>query len=201
MNTDAAQILDTYLRQLRGALRPMAAAQANDIVQEIASHVTDRALIDGQLDGPTVTATLRQLGDARELAGRFLQNAAAYGRAPAKSKLLLMLGRLRQLVTALGRLLLAAGAYAVSGVALACALAKPWYGDRVGLWVMTDIDGDLTYQLGRVATVPTAANELLGLWIVPLGLSIGLTAAALTTLWLRRVWQNQRPTRHLTTLA
>jgi hypothetical protein len=74
--------------------------------------------------------------------------------------------------------------YGTALIALGCALLKPFTPERIGLWVREDATGDLSYQLGRVAMPPTDARELLGWYIVPLGLVVGALALTVTTRYL-----------------
>jgi hypothetical protein len=61
-----------------------------------------------------------------------------------------------------------------------CALAKPFYPGTAGLWAFHDATGDLTLSV-RLGSepVPKGAHELLGWWIVPIGLlvAVGLMVA------------------------
>jgi hypothetical protein len=57
------------------------------------------------------------------------------------------------------------------------AIAKPFDPDRVGLWVMNH-DDSVTAKAGLqiyVHGMPVSGHDLLGWWIVPLGLLLGLS--------------------------
>jgi len=56
--------------------------------------------------------------------------------------------------------------------------------DRVGLWVQRVPPDDWSFQLGRVATAPADAREVLGWYIVPLGLLVGAIALTATSRYL-----------------
>lgn len=71
--------------------------------------------------------------------------------------------------------------------------AKPFAPDRVGLWVLPDPTGDLSLSLGRHGT-GAAGHDVLGWWIIPIGLAVGVACAVLTyRVDLRFIRQLARP--------
>jgi hypothetical protein len=69
--------------------------------------------------------------------------------------------------------------YAIAGCWLLTALAKPFAPDRVGLWLLPDATGDLSLSLGRHGAGVTG-HDILGWWIIPIGLTVGIVCAVLT---------------------
>jgi hypothetical protein len=85
--------------------------------------------------------------------------------------------------------------YATALIGLGCALFKPFTPERIGLWVRQVAPDDVTYQLGRVSTPPSDARELLGWYIIPLGLVVGGIAFAATSRFLLAKVRKFRSTR------
>jgi hypothetical protein len=69
--------------------------------------------------------------------------------------------------------------YAFAGCRLLTALAKPFAPDRVGLWLLPDPTDDLSLSLGRHGA-GAAGHDILGWWIIPIGLTVGVICAFLT---------------------
>jgi hypothetical protein len=86
--------------------------------------------------------------------------------------------------------------YFVAGAFFLCALLKPIYPKTAGLWSLADAgDLSLSLRLG-VSGAPANGRELLGWWIVPLGLFLGLVLVLFTFrfgLWSIRKFRRTRP--------
>jgi len=178
----AQALLQDYLAKVEAGLRGLPKEQAADILQELRSHVIDRA--GDMLSEAKLQEALLALGDPAQLAGQYvtqdLFDRTSVTRSPA-----LMLRSLFHWATlslqgfavALASLFL----YLVGGAMLLLAVAKPFNPDRVGVWTMNP-DGTLagahSLQIALHGTVQ--GHELLGWWIVPLGLFLGLSLIVLT---------------------
>jgi hypothetical protein len=182
--------LEAYLSRLRSKLRRLPDAQAAEIVEEIRSHVHESAAEGGALAEPTVAAALERLGTAEQLAAMYLTQDVLSRGERAPWRLLESLFRWATLSLAgCGALLACLAGYALAASFAFCALAKPFAPASVGLFQLDDSD---TYSLHLgLKGCPPAGHELLGWWIVPVGLLVGLGGFWLTTrfaLWsLRRM--------------
>ena len=172
---DGARTLEVYLAELRTRLRRLPEADVSEIVAELRSHVRDSA--GDAMDEGEVAAALARLGSPGELASlyatdRLLERA---GRDPSPWLLLWSLVRRATVSVAGGVALLSVIAgYLVAAGFFVAAIAKQFAPDRVGLWWL---HGDeISLHLGLVAAPPPPDQELLGFWIVPLGLSLGALA-------------------------
>jgi hypothetical protein len=172
--------LESYLEDVRRNLRGLPDADIAEIVLELRSHVLDSVAADAS--DADIRAVLTKLGDPSEVARANLSMrvaADAAGRASpfavtsaiARLASLSFRGAFTLLISLLG--------YGFAACWLLTAIAKPFAPNRVGLWLMPDSTGDLSYSLGRHDPVP-GGHDLLGWWIVPLGLAIGLAVAFLT---------------------
>lgn len=180
MNQAAGEAhLEVYLEQVRRLLRSLPTAETAEILAELRSHVLDR--VEGQLTPERVEAAIEALGSPRDVA-----RANLAGRAEAKmdaDRSLLAVPR------AIGRLatvslygffafVVSLIGYAFGAGLLVTAIAKPFAPSHVGLWRSYGPNG-LSLSLG-VVDHPPAAQELLGWWIVPIGLGVGALSLWLT---------------------
>jgi hypothetical protein len=194
----AERAIDSYLRQLRAALGALPAAQVDDIIREIRSHLIDSAAGDNGSDPRRVTDAIVRLGDPARLANAYLMESLALRAQSTHSPLLLLRLVSRwaaRSLEGLVALVLAFFGYAIALIGVGCALFKPFIPERIGLWVRQVPPDDWSYQLGRVSAPPTDARELLGWYMIPLGLVIGGVAFAATTRFLLAKVRSYRSSR------
>jgi hypothetical protein len=172
--------LERYLQTVKVHLQSLSPEDSLEIIRELRSHILDR--IEGDLSDATVSATLTRLGDPREIARinlRMRVAAVAVAR-PTMSTGARTLSR-RAALVGKGCLIfiLSLIGYVFAGCWLATAIVKPFAPDRVGLWVLPDPTGDLSLSLGRHGA-GAAGHDILGWWIIPIGLAVGAICALLT---------------------
>ena len=83
--------------------------------------------------------------------------------------------------------------YFLGTVFILVAALKPFHPQTAGLWLLRDSAGDpeISLRLG-FGTVPATGRDLLGWWIVPIGLLAGCAVVMLTTrfaLWCARQYR------------
>jgi hypothetical protein len=200
MKTDPSseRQMESYLRQLRSSLRSLPAAQADDIVREIRSHLIDSAGGSAAADRQRLTEAIARLGDPTALASTYVMDYLALHAQTTRSPIVLLrvvaLWATRS-VEGIVALILAVLGYAIALIGLGCALFKPFTPDRIGLWVERVPPDDYSFQLGRVAVPPSNAHEVLGWYIIPLGLIVGALAFIATTRYLLAKVRKYRRTR------
>src|ERR1035441_4883036 len=88
MSGDAQQRIEAYLGRVRQRLRGMKDEDAREIVEELRSHITDKAAADGEITAAGVDAALAALGNPEELASQYttdnLLARAEVSRSPAR---------------------------------------------------------------------------------------------------------------------
>jgi len=171
--------VEAYLAALRSGLRGLREEQVRDIVEEIRSHVRDAA---GGSDPARVAAALERLGSARELAARYLAEDLALRAEASRTPWLIVRSTVAWAKVSVGGAVAAFGCVVGFGLAACfafCGLAKPLNPARVGLWRLADADRSLSLHLGLGA--PPAGTELLGWWMVPVGLAAGAALFLLTS--------------------
>jgi hypothetical protein len=179
--------IERYIERLRSSLRSLPPGEVDDIVREIQSHLIDSAEHAGRADPQRLADAMARLGDPAALASAYLMDNLALRAQATRSPILLL--RLASLwatrsLEGVVALIVAFLGYGAALIALGCALFKPFTPERIGLWVRQAAPDDVSYQLGRVSAPPTDAREVLGWYIIPLGLIVGAAALALTTRYL-----------------
>jgi hypothetical protein len=179
---DGAFMLDAYLSELRALLRGLPEAEISEIMDELRSHVSDSAT-GGRLVETEVAATLARLGSPAELASLYDTDRLLVRAQRTRSPWILLWSLFRWAAVSLAGLFVLIPVIA-GYVAAACffiaALVKPFAPERVGLWhVKSD---EISLHVGLMHSPPPPGEELLGWWLVPLGLMAGAG-----TFWLA-VW-------------
>jgi hypothetical protein len=171
--------LEAYLRT---RLHPMPGAERDEIVAELRSHVLDS--VGGAAGPAAISRVLDRLGPPATLAGQYTtaSDLARAEKSRSPSALLRALGRAAG--TSAAGLFASVGfalGYALAAALTLAALRKPMSPTRVGLWQLGPDSYSLTLGFGAAP----AGREVLGWWIVPLGLAAGAFVAWATT-WLGR---------------
>jgi hypothetical protein len=183
--SDAQQKIDAYLKSLSNGLRGIKKADALEIVEELRSHIIEKASASGELTIAGVDAALTLLGSPEDLARQYetddLLSRVEMSRTPLR--ILESLFRWASLsvagVVVLGGSLLG---YFSGALLILCAILKPIHPQTAGLWVSRDSTGDLMVSMGLgFGKVPEGARDVLGWWIVPIGLLVGVGLVLLTT--------------------
>ncbi|MCI0351161.1 MAG: DUF1700 domain-containing protein [Acidobacteriales bacterium] len=174
------RILEKYLSELQAALRGLPAEEAREILDEIRSHIRDAASQAGELDANAVQASLARFGEPVELGSRYvMQSMAARAHSSGSHFLALrtMFRWAKLSIAGFAAFVVTLIGYALAGVFAYAALAKPFAPRRIGLWRLPEPD-DLSLSLGMVDH--PGAQELLGWWIIPVGICLAAVFFFLT---------------------
>jgi hypothetical protein len=188
--SDGARGLEAYLAELSKRLGPLPEAERAEIVAELRGHVLD-SVGESPAEG-AVAAVLGRLGPAEDLAAQYLTHSvlASAGRSRSPWTLVTSLARVGGTslagFSALVALVVGYGLAASFAVAAVRKLVAP---DRVGLWRLGPDSFSLTLGFGA----RPAGEELLGWWIVPVGLLAGVGGVWLTTRFGRWCVRRLRP--------
>jgi hypothetical protein len=196
MVDDAQQRIEAYLRSLRARLRGLNSDDIYEIVEELRSHILEKASSGGEMSNAEVAATLEGLGSPEELASQYATDAllarAEVSRSPVR--VLESLFRWASLSVA-GFLVLLSSVvgYFLGGAFMWCAVLKLVHPHTAGLWVIPSGDGGFAVSLRLgFGSAPVDGRDVLGWWIVPLGLIAGCALVMLTTrfaLWSARQYR------------
>jgi hypothetical protein len=178
----ARRKLDMYLGEVRGTLRGLPVDEVQEILAELRSHVLDRVGGEAGLTEPAVQAALDGLGAPRALGAGYLGQRMAARVERSRSPWRVLGAAYRLASFSLGAFVLflvSLIGYGVGAGFVLVALAKPFFPRRVGMWVWGKGD-DLNISIGSTTHVHDGASELLGWWIIPLGLVLGAILLLLT---------------------
>jgi|GEM_PF-410788 len=201
LGSDAQHRIEAYLTRLRRCLRVLSDEDAREIVGELRSHITDKALATGEATTTGVDTALATLGSPEELASEYLTDAllarAEVSRSPAR--IIVSLFQWASLSLAGFFVLLASiTGYLLGILIIVPTILKPFHPQNAGLWVSRGSDGDLAVSL-RLGlgggAVPVDARDVLGWWFVPVGMVVGCGLVMLTTrfaLWCARQYRSSR---------
>jgi uncharacterized membrane protein len=193
---EPAQKMDAYLSRLRGGLRGMSDDHVRDIVEELRSHITDK-LASGEAS--TVEAVLAALGSPEDLASQYVTDDLFARAEASRSPLRVLRSLFRWATLSVAGFFVLLGSiigYFLGVAFILVAVLKPFHPQTAGLWILRDsVAGPLlSFRLG-FGVPPGDAKEVLGWWIVPLGLIAGCGLLILTTrfaLWCARQYRKSR---------
>ena len=149
---DPHQKIEAYFGRLRQLLCGMNAEDAREIVEELRSHITEKAAGDGQVTAAGVDTALARLGSPEELASQYTTDAllarAEVSRSPVR--ILESLFRWASLSIA-GFLVLLTSivGYFLGGTFMWCAMLKIVHPQTAGLWILPNGAGtEISLRLG-----------------------------------------------------
>jgi hypothetical protein len=195
---EAQQKIEAYLNRIRGRLRGLRAEERREILEELRSHLLEKAAAGG-MTGAAVDAALESLGRPEELALEYVTDELLARAEVSRSPLRILDTLFRWASLSIVGFFVLLGAitgYFLGVVFLLVAALKPFHPETAGLWASRDASGDLalSVHLG-FGYAPVGGREVLGWWIVPIGLLAGCLLVILTTrfgLWCARLYRASR---------
>ncbi len=185
MADDAQQKIAAYLGQLGQRLRGMNEGDRREIVEELRSHITDKASAGGEVTAGGVDAAIAGLGSPEELAGQYMTDALLARAEASRSPVRILESLFRWGSLSVAGFFVLMGSvlgYFLGVVFILVALLKTIHPHSAGLWILPDGTGDYQFSLRLgFGGVPAGGREVLGWWIVPIGLALGFWLVMLTT--------------------
>ncbi|HUH64683.1 MAG TPA: hypothetical protein VLZ50_16875 [Terracidiphilus sp.] len=173
--------IDEYLASLRTHLGPMTLADREEIVREISAHIRDSA----EQEGAGVADVLSRLGPAEALAAQYRDGLLIRRASRSLSPLVLLYAALRLATKGIsGVVVFFCGLFGyVMGVGFVLSgLLKPILPANTGLWIK---DGMLVSSGTLFPPPGPPAHEVLGMWYIPIALTLGSLTLLLTTYVIR----------------
>lgn len=211
MPANALELVEQYLGEIRQAASNAPAAERDEFIEEIRSHIIDRLADVENVTPERVENLLRAMGNPRQLAAQFTSQSGLRREARSFSPWLLLRGMLRWSVAGSAGLMcffVAVFGYGCATVFFSSLLLKPLYPDRVGLWLGPEktitygfwdgrfvnshvygisVRSAVEFSLGTVGATDGPVRELAGRHIYTIGALGGLLALFGTTLFSRWV--------------
>ena len=185
--------VEAYLRTVRMRLRGFPPGGVQEIVEELRSHIIDKTAQTNDVD-----EVLAALGDPAELAGRYIAGDALARAETSRTPAGVLDGLFRWATLSIAGffvLVVSIAGYFVGAALLLCALVKPFRPETAGLWRSASAaDVSVSLRMG-FGSPPAGAHDVLGFWIVPIGLIGGAAIITLTTrfaLWCMRQSRGER---------
>ena len=180
--------IDAYLTRLRRALIDVPPEAISEIVREIHGHILERAEATDPLNEAALARILKALGNPEDI-GSLYHSRAMVARARAStSPWLILKTTIRwagKSLTGLAAFFFGVFGYTM-GIAWVVGAILKWFDpERVGLWVGSQM---WNLSLGSLTVAERArehVHEVLGWWLIPIGLIVGPIILVLTTLILR----------------
>jgi HAAS len=193
---DVKQRIEAYLSTLQGRLRGASDAEVREIVEELRSHIIDKAAASGEATAAGVDAALAALGSPEELADEYMTDNLLARAEASRSPVRIMESLFRWASLSVAGFFVLVGSmvgYYLGTVFLLVAALKPFHPQTAGLWLLRGSTGDseISLRLG-FGSVPAGGMDILGWWIVPIGLLAGCAVVMLTTrfaLWCARQYR------------
>jgi hypothetical protein len=178
----------------------MNAEEVREIVEELRGHILDKAGSGRELTLSGVDAALGALGDPEALAAEYLTDYLMARAEVSRSPLRLLESLFRWASLSVAGFFVLMGAligYFLGSCFMLCGFLKPFHPHTAGLWQVPSAPGEteLSLRLG-FGSAPPGGKELLGWWMLPLGLVGGGGLVMLTTmaaLWFIRQYRKARP--------
>lgn len=193
------QKIEAYLAKLQVRLRGMNEHEVHEIVQELRAHIADKTAVTREVTTVTVDDALDALGNPEALANQYLTVALLSRAEINRSPVGILQGLFRWASLSFAGLLVMVAS--IVGYVLGCALMlsallKLIHPHTAGLWAFPTSTGELELSLRMgFGRPPIGARDVLGWWILPVGLLTGCGLVALTTrfaLWCARRYRQSR---------
>jgi hypothetical protein len=190
MAGDSQQRIDAYLGRLRGRLRGANEEEIREIVDELRSHILDKAAASSQLNDEANGEITPAGVDAALAALR-----AEVSRSPVQ----ILRSLFRWASLSVGGFFVLLGSslgYFFGAVFILVGVAKLFHPHTAGLWIIPTGAGDseISFRMG-FGSVPAGGRDVLGWWIVPIGWVVGGGLVMLTTyiaVWFVRQYRKSR---------
>jgi hypothetical protein len=194
---ESERTIEAYLAALRKQLWDLTDEDARDIVDEIRTHILEKT--SGDTAPETVQETLTALGTPVDLAGRYRTEELLERGRQARSASFVLRSLLRWTGLSVGAVLVFAVSiigYGVGGGLFLLGIMKVM-DHSTGVWgVFNQHNVSLGFQSPGPPSTP-GAHELLGWWLLPIGLLFGpglfLLTFRLDTWSIRRFWKPRTP--------
>jgi HAAS len=199
LSGDEQQRIETYLARLRSRLGGINENDVREIVDELRSHILDKATVNGEVTAAGVDGTLAALGSPKQLANEYMTDNLLAQAEVSGSPVRILRSLFRWASLSVAGFFVLVGSilgYFLGAAFLLCALLKPFHPQTAGLWMIPDGPDSWEWSL-RLGFGGAAAGgrEVLGWWIVPIGLIVGAGLVMLTTgfaLWCVRHYRKSR---------
>lgn len=150
MADDAQQKIDAYLNRMRSRLRGLSGQATGEILAELRSHITEKAVAGGEMTAASVDGALAALGSPEELATEYVTDELLARAEVSRSPIHILNSLFRWASLSVAGFFVLLGSivgYFLGAAFILVAALKPFHPETAGLWVSQDATGDLVYSL------------------------------------------------------
>ena len=190
LSPESEKLLEEYLQELRGVLKPLPEKERDEIILEIKGHIQERIAQSSQAEGDTevLKNALFRLGKPEEYAFEFVTDYLLSKGIERKKALMIFQGLLRwgcNTLVGFFYSLFFFVSYLISAGFVIIGIIKPIFPESVGFFLTEGRFEGFGYMSG--ITQKPGVQEVLGYWVIPLALIIGLVWFFVTSWLLRKV--------------
>jgi uncharacterized membrane protein len=232
-NDEVARAIDQYCARLGKALHGVPPAERDDLITEVRTHILERLEAQEEVTALAVEDVLGAVGEPAELASEYRTGAMLRRAMCSPSPWLLVRATLHWAMTGAAGVvafLAVVVGYGSAAVFMLSALLKPLFPSRIGLWLGPEqtltfgfwnerlsgvevygvsVRPPASFVLGTFGTVDGPVRDLLGVWLIPLGIVCAFLLFFTTTLvarwWIakfsRTRWKGSLPLRRAAAVA
>jgi len=168
-----SELIHKYLSELQIYLSRVSEARAQEVVQEIESHIYDTLALQQPPEEGSIEIILGRLGTPRELAAGYIDHITI-GVAPPKG--LKPLSRVKKGISKSLYYLVCCLGYGSGSSLLVVALIKLLYPSGFGIWISEQGNSVVVY----FSQMDLQANEIPAVWLIPLAAVSGAGLLYLT---------------------
>jgi uncharacterized membrane protein len=216
---DVTGAAEQYCRRLWKALQKVPSPEREEIVREVRSHILERVEAEPKITQEVLAKILQAVGDPKELAAEYRTQAMLRQATRSRSPWVLLRATLRWAAKSLAgfvAFLATAMGYGCAAVFFLCALLRPVFPSRIGLWLAPQrtlsfgywngrlsgaelygisVRPPFSFVLGTLGPTDGPVRELLGVWFIPVGVLCGalsLLATSIVARWLIRKFSRKK---------
>ena len=190
LSPESKELLENYLQKLKEVLRPLPEKEKDEIILEIKGHIQDRMtqFSQGEADTEALKNALIRLGRPEEYAFEFVTDYLLSKGIERKKAAMIFQGLLRwgcNTLVGFFYSLFFFASYLISVSFVIIGIMKPIFPGKVGFFLRNGRFENFGLIMG--VTDNPNLQEVLGYWIIPVALVIGIAWFFATTWLLKKV--------------
>jgi uncharacterized membrane protein len=194
LSPESKKLLEEYLQKLRGVLKPLPEEERDEIILEIKGHILERIAHSSQAEDDTeaLKNALIRLGKPEEYAFEFVTDYLLRKGIERKKAWMIFKGLLRwgcNTLVGFFYSLFFFASYLISASFVIVGIMKPIFPEKVGFFLRNGRFENFGLIMG--VTDNPNMQEVLGYWIIPIALVIGIAWFFVTTWLLKKVIRNR----------
>jgi hypothetical protein len=194
LSPESKKLLEDYLQKLKEVLRPLPEKEKDEIVLEIKGHIQERMAQSSQAEGESeaLKSSLARLGRPEQYGSEFVTEYLLSRGIEQKKAWMVFKGLLRwgcNTLVGFFYSLFFFASYLISASFVLVGIMKPIFPEKVGFFLRNGRFENFGLIMG--VTDDPNMQEVLGYWLIPIALVIGIAWFFVTTWLLKKVIRNR----------